>query len=456
MSSIIYKSTASDHAESSEQTLASLIKYWDIDFAVELLLLLISMPLLYRPTYCGAYGVVFAIALLAGGWVWRRVRLGVWYQKTPADWALVLLLAVMLPVSIWSAPAPLRMEYSWPRALTLLWDFQLFTVIVSHVSRGRNKLVPALGIFIGIGIFVVVIAPFGTNWLFKLPQTETILSWLPSVFGVLSREGGFGFHPNIVSGALLYLLPLMIALSSVLYDSQHRNPMFWLFAMATLYSLAVFLMLQSRGGYIGLSTALLIMPAFHLRWWRVMLIVGGLVAVIGLILNRGEHLPLSTSALFLESVGGLTSFEDFRMELWKITLVAIADFPYTGLGLGVFPDAVRLLYTPKIMPSYYFGHAHNFWLQGAVDFGIPGLVAIMALYLTAIMHIWYLWRNMSNRTSQALVIGLAGSLIAQSIYSMTDSIPMGSTGNLFFWFLFGLIYACGNLVATQENEPLLP
>lgn len=420
-------------------------------FTVDFLLLIAAAPFMYAPQRFGAWGIGPALTLLVTGWLWRRQQCGLWYQRTPGDWAIAILILGMLPISIWIAPADLRMVNSWPKALVLVWNFQLFVVIVTHVSRRRQLLVSALFLFIGIGLLLALVAPWGTNWQFKLAGLEAVLSHIPFVLGALSREGESGFHPNIVAGALLYVLPLMISLAITIWRHDHRSVLAWLLAASTLYVLGIFILLQSRSGYIGLITALVAMYALHYKWGRRLLSLGALLLLAMVLYSRGEILATLADNPALDTVGGMASLQNFRTEVWATAIMAITDFPFTGLGLGTFQDMSLLLYMPDISPYYYYGHAHNFWLQSALDFGLPGLIATIALYLTAIAQIQYLWRSSRCPKEKGLVAGLAGCLTAQSIYSLTDAIPMGSTANLLFWILFGLIFALGNLRALSQN-----
>ena len=134
-------------------------RYWDTTLWGELLLLSVTAPILYLPQRFGQTVILCAVGSLAGGWFWRRWRMGVWYQRTPADWPLFLLLVVMLPIAVWAAPASIREQYAWPKALVLLWNFQLFVVIVTYVSRRRLLLKPALLAYMGVALVIALAAP---------------------------------------------------------------------------------------------------------------------------------------------------------------------------------------------------------------------------------------------------------------------------------------------------------
>ena len=152
----------------------------DPTFVVELLLLLIAAPVLYFPDRFPTWAPVAGFVVLAAGWLYRRYRLGVWHNATPADLPLLFLFVVMLPIALWAAPAPLREQYSIPRTYILLWSLCLFAVIVSHCSRSRSNAEWALGGFALGALLIALVAPLGIAWLHKLPGLRTIVSAIPS------------------------------------------------------------------------------------------------------------------------------------------------------------------------------------------------------------------------------------------------------------------------------------
>jgi len=87
-----------------------------------------------------------------------------------------------------------------------------------------------------------------------------------------------------------------------------------------------------------------------------------------------------------------------------------------------------------------------------MDFGIPGLVMIIAIYLIVIVQIRSLWEAPPAPQVPGLVTGLIGCLVAQSVFSLTDSISMGSTPNLLFWGLVALVLALANLSAWSLRQ----
>lgn len=436
--------------------LTRLRPYWDIPFFIELLLLAITAPILYFPGRFGTTEIAFAVGLLALGWLWRRLMIGVWYQRTPADWPIFFLFFVMLPISLWAAPGPLREEYSIPRALILIWNFFLFWTIVSHAGRRRELLYLIAAGFILAGVGVSSIALLGTQWGNKFPLLGPILARIPTPLVGAFDGAESGFNPNQVAGTLLYILPLGMALW-VLAISERRSRWWWGIPLLMAVGMigAVFLFTQSRAALLGLIAAVGAM--IFMRWRRGLLLVGAGVLLLAL------ALPLIPFDLILgqtedasEVVGTVTL--NGRQEIWNRALYGLSDFSFTGMGLGTFREIVRILYPLfLISPDFDIGHAHNFFLQMGLDFGIPGLIALLAIYLAGIAHLARLrWERPWH---QALwTIGLLGVLIGHTFYDMADAVSMGSKPNFIFWVLLALIFAQGQQIMRDEpaSAPLLP
>src|SRR5205085_2072334 len=80
---------------------------------------------------------------------------------------------------------------------------------------------------------------------------------------------------------------------------------------------------------------------------------------------------------------------DVRAELWSRAMSMLQDFSFTGVGLGMYGKVANVLYPFFLIPpDAEMGHAHNHFLQVAVDLGIPGLVIYTTLLGYAIRSYW--------------------------------------------------------------------
>jgi O-antigen ligase len=118
------------------------------------------------------------------------------------------------------------------------------------------------------------------------------------------------------------------------------------------------------------------------------------------------------------------------------------------MGLNTFRYVVHVLYPLFIVgPEVDLGHAHNEFLQAALDLGLPGLIAFAALYLVVFGLLWQIWHLPESTvmregiSARALALGLGGGLVAHLVYSLTDAVALGAKPGFMFWMLLGLITA---------------
>jgi putative inorganic carbon (HCO3(-)) transporter len=243
--------------------------------------------------------------------------------------------------------------------------------------------------------------------------------------------------------------------------------------MATFFVAAVFLLTQSRGGYIGLALTLplLILIALPRRGrWYSLIILTVLVVLLGFVIaSRWEAVrtwamgsDLATDpALSLNSLQG-------RLEVWSRAIYGIQDFPFTGMGMNAFRKVVNVFYPLFLVsPDTDIGHAHNEFLQAALDLGIPGLIAFIALYIGAFWMLREIWKNTVVEQdailsvvgqdailsyARPLVLGLGGGLLAHMLYGLTDAVALGAKPGLLFWMLLGLIAGLYGQVILVTNS----
>ena len=328
-------------------------------------------------------------------------------------------------------------------------------------------------LFLAIGVSVASLGLLGTRWVAKISFLTPIISRLPPrLTGLAGAERGF--HPNEVAGALLWVTPAFIALTVLLlakakvlcmtFGRARAMAIVSLVAAAALLVTGAFVLTQSRGGYIAFAIASLTLFIIVLPPLARGLVLGSLVilvAILGVVLSQqgAEAIwdGLMGSGLAGDPAFSLNTLQG-RLELWSRALYGIQDFPFTGMGMNTFRHIVHLLYPLFIVsPDYDVAHAHNEFLQAALDLGIPGLVAFLALYLAAFRMLREIWLVVQKPEFcarrqdfsllpldaclliQTLVLGLGGGLFAHMLYGLTDAVALGAKPGVLFWMLLGLI-----------------
>jgi hypothetical protein len=129
-----------------------------------------------------------------------------------------------------------------------------------------------------------------------------------------------------------------------------------------------------------------------------------------------------------------------RFDLIKNTIPLIADFPFTGGGLGAFPG----LYSKYMMsiPNFLFGYSHNFYLDVALEQGPFGWIALMVIFMgSGYFLVLSLRQPGSDMEMRILVQAVLVSLAVLAIHGLIDDPLYANRGTPFLLFLPGMAVA---------------
>jgi putative inorganic carbon (hco3(-)) transporter len=412
--------------------------------AAEPLVVLAIAPLLLFPTPAR---VVPALAVPVIWWCNRRAT-GHLVPPTPINAWLIILLG-MAGVSLW---ATYDVRVSLGKVAGVVLGAFVFWAIARWTNSER-RLAALTGAFLLAGAVLAVLGLLGTQWYGKFPVLASIINRLPkAIRGVSGAEEGF--HPNAVAGCLVLFIPLQIALltgegrrwlpppprlrRAGLSDASGGSRIVLVAAQAVLLALTLgtLLLTQSRGAWAGLMVALLAFLAWHSRLTRRLAL--GLVAALAVtafVLGPDRFVDLAISRSGPEMARNVSG----RVELWSRAIAGIHDFPLTGMGMNVFRKVMPALYPTFLSaPGFDVAHAHNHFLQAALDLGIPGLIAYLGIWITVAWLLVRVYRRSPARIGQVLASGLAAGLIAHFMFSVTDAIPLGAKVGVLFWVTLAL------------------
>ena len=196
---------------------------------------------------------------------------------------------------------------------------------------------------------------------------------------------------------------------------------------------------ESRAGYLAALVGVASILGFHYRKFLLFCAVG-IVASISSLVYAGPVAVLD--ALFSRSAVGTWGS---RKEVWIRAVSMVQDFPLTGIGTGTFGKVVPVLYPLAINnPEQEIPHAHNLYLQVAVDFGIPGLVAFIGLLSASFFVGWRAHRmffSSGNHLGSSLCVGYLCGLLAWGFHGLLDSPLWLVKPSLLPFFCMGMLSA---------------
>ena len=401
------------------------------------LLLFLLAPFLLFPNPIRSIAL-FGLPMI---WILQKWQKGYAMPATMLDGAILIILMMTL-VSLY---ATFSVTFSLSKICGLLFHIVIFYAVVETV-KSEHGFVHTLSLYFMLGLLVAMLGIISTKWLFKVPIIKDITEQLPLIIqGLPGAETGVS--PNQLAGTLLWFFPLLM---SLLYFNAHEkvqelypNHAFLKWTRPCLImTLGIigftFMLTQSRGGWVGGIVAIAFLSAVinkKIRWAVVasIMIFIGVASWIGWT-NMGNLLVSDST----ESVVGNLSSLGFRQEVWKVASWGIADFPFTGMGLGTFRKVAPVLYPLNVSPDYDIAHAHNQFLQTALDLGIFGLVAYIIIWIRSAYMLAWSWQKSHDPFLKSIILGTASSLLGYLVFAMTDTIALGAKSGVFLWWLFAL------------------
>jgi putative inorganic carbon (HCO3(-)) transporter len=372
-------------------------------------------------------------------------------KRTPFDWPIALLL-LMLSVSILVS---VDVVASLPKLAGILLGIAVFYAIVNRVQTEQEIRWVLVGLG-GAGIAVALIGVLGTQWIVSgkfIP--EKVYSLLPRLTINIPGTVEGWIHPNEVGGSLAFIVPFLVTLlvprwyvlptngaSSSFLSRLGPFQLRWGLRISLAFSFAVLILSQSRSAIVGVLVSLLVLGA--ILWRRFRWIVAGIAIVLLLVLSLRGFAPLGTVLVGPGGEGGVAGTLGLadRQEVWERALFAIQDFPFTGLGLNMFGPVSRVIY-PYFLVSpddqLLLTHAHDVYLQVAVDLGIPGLVAYFAL-LTALGYmVTDVFIHSPSAFSRAVALAVGLGILAHQIFGIADAIALGAKPGIILWMMLALL-----------------
>lgn len=299
--------------------------------------------------------------------------------------------------------------------------------------------------------------------------------------------GTFG-QPNPFAGYIN--MTLIVALALTLLGGNAKTRI--LAGVTTAILLGAEIFSQSRGGEIALTVGLLLILIVGIPIMRKVAAigsVGGLFIVAGYLAGKVPQKLINPiiNILGLKKISFTSpSAQDYstaeRLAHWYAGVQMFITHPFTGVGIGNYPNAYPQYYITIFVNS--LGHAHNYYINTAAETGIIGLSAFLLFLIALFVAGAQAYRSLNRRyreqqqrhrfpkgnmtelealrsqtkmqvlsNDRALAIGLLASLVAVCMHNMVDDLYVHSLTILFALLLVALIRLPG--VAHENNERMV-
>ncbi len=339
------------------------------------------------------------------------------------------------------------------------WAVTIFALVIAlYAIRSRKAI-----------IWTAVAMGFGVIFEGLLGVVQSIRDIGPSSFAItssISRAYGTFGKPNTFAAYFELTGPLMAALAvwscvkawrafhayrasrsqGMIVSSHDRHELLlftgltlW-FGVSALLSLAAIVASFSRGAWLGITAAAIVMLVISNR--RAALLVGAATAILilGIFAGGAKYAPaaiqdrfgqLESQVRFFNSNDVLVTNSNFaaveRMAHWQTGLAMFNAYPVTGVGIGNF-NARFKEFAVNPMFTVSEGHAHNYYINAAAETGSIGLIAYVWLILTALWLCYRAVRRAPTGLGRAVGIGATGVTIALMVHNVVENLHVLNLG----------------------------
>ena len=348
------------------------------------------------------------IAIIA----WAAVASGSGHSNT-AKPIFLLVIAVLIVVALQEIPLPLSFWAHGSRE-RILEGYALLgrsapalpISVTPYGSLGSLLcLIPPLAMFCAI----VGLNAYRRTWLAGALIGATMLGILLGALQVVSGSAGkrwylydqtnlglgvgFFANANHMATLLVVAIPFVAAIASVARSSniQRYSVLLTILAAAALLLVVGIALNGSLAGYalaapvIAASVILILPRQSRFRLW---------LAIAVAVLAIGAVAAIASSSVGVSKLGaGANISIQSREQILRTTGRAIADFMPLGSGLGSFLKVYRLYESPDTVTGEWVIHAHNDYVELALELGVAGIVLVVLFLLWWSRRALGVWRE---------------------------------------------------------------
>ncbi len=258
---------------------------------------------------------------------------------------------------------------------------------------------------------------------------------------ILRGPGGMLEDNNDFALALVMNIPLLFYLGR----SEKRKEIRTFCDITIMLSMITILLTHSRGGFLAMVGALLVIA------WRSGRLTQAIFALLVLTLCFFAFAPQHVIDRIMSiGIEGADSSVQARFNSWTIALRMVADNPWFGVGLRNFQENFFTYGEDLIDPRARFAHvAHNSYLQIWAEGGTIAFLVYLSLLSSVFVSCWRIRRAVQQRSDMAWAFDYARMMEATTVGFMIGAMFLnrGHFDLIYHWL--GLV-TCLVLVVNAQ------
>lgn len=249
---------------------------------------------------------------------------------------------------------------------------------------------------------------------FLIAVIQRILEIYPDPINRPGRVASIFFNENYYSTVIEFVI--VISLYLLFSSAKKKNAI--LFGVIIIINVIGLYLCQCRSAYVAVAATVTVYIFLHFKKKRYSLLSFGLIAVCLLLITCLDHFGSDVfKRLDAETI--LNDF-DFRLGIWKTALESIKTNPLFGRGYYSYAAVMNEVAGET---KYVAIHAHNLIIEIVMNFGLVGTAFFMTYCVTSVAKCLKACFSMRNRTTFALVLSAALTIVIHGMLDITIFFP---------------------------------
>lgn len=261
------------------------------------------------------------------------------------------------------------------------------------------------------------------------------------------RITGFMSHWNTFSAQEMFSLTMLTAF---LFFAPLVNKRLWLWILCAGLIAAAVLLAETRAVWIGMAIAALYLAWYWKRWT---VLAAPVLVAIAFLASPPVIKDRFKSLTHPKEVDSNT----FRLITWRTGLEMIKSSPLLGIG----PEGPKYHFDdfvppdiPRPLPTGWYGHLHNIYLQYAAERGVPTMLVLMWLLGKMLYDFWRALRKLPPGRSDARFLLHGG--IAVILATLAEGFFEYNLGDSEVLTMFLVVVACAYQSVPIKEDRLAP
>jgi O-antigen ligase len=144
---------------------------------------------------------------------------------------------------------------------------------------------------------------------------------------------------------------------------------------------------------------------------------------------------------------------DIRSVIWSTSFNIFKDYPIFGIGFGNFSGFYQSYLK---IPSVVFGHAHNDFLNVAVNAGVIGFLAFVFFWLVLLKNLLRRYKEKEEGYAKAFILGGVLSIIAFLLASQFQCYYTDAEDHMILFFFLGLSEVIARIPSQGVDRNEIP